>query len=128
MGYKLDQFDNIIRIEDGAFIPKDEANSDYQLYLKWIGYGNEPIAYEPPPRTFADYQREAKAALDRSDITVARISEAITLGDTTSDAADVIAYMKWRRAVRTIVQTDYSKITGAVPGAIPPEPPYPQGT
>ncbi len=24
------------------FIPKDEANSDYQEYLKWVEEGNEP--------------------------------------------------------------------------------------
>ena len=40
MSYKLtkktpegDEF--IIRKSDGAFIPFDEANSDYQAYLEW---------------------------------------------------------------------------------------------
>ena len=27
--------DYIIRKSDGAFIPKDEANADYQDYLEW---------------------------------------------------------------------------------------------
>jgi hypothetical protein len=26
----------IYRVEDGAWIPKDEANSDYQRYLRWL--------------------------------------------------------------------------------------------
>ena len=30
-----------IQREDGATIPKDEANLDYQEYLKWLEEGNE---------------------------------------------------------------------------------------
>ena len=30
----------ILRKEDNAFIPKDEANSDYQKYLAWVAKGN----------------------------------------------------------------------------------------
>jgi hypothetical protein len=36
----------IKRIEDGACIPFDEANTDYQAYLKWLAEGNEPEAAE----------------------------------------------------------------------------------
>ena len=32
----------ILRIEDGALIPKDEANTDYQEYLEWVAEGNTP--------------------------------------------------------------------------------------
>jgi len=32
--------ESIIRKEDGAMIPKDPANTDYQIYLKWIEEGN----------------------------------------------------------------------------------------
>jgi len=32
----------ISRIEDGAFIPFDPANTDYQAYLKWLDKGNTP--------------------------------------------------------------------------------------
>ena len=31
----------IKRISDSAFIPMDEANKDYQEYLKWVAEGNE---------------------------------------------------------------------------------------
>lgn len=32
----------IKRISDGAFIPKDESNTDYQEYLEWVAEGNTP--------------------------------------------------------------------------------------
>ena len=32
--------DQIKRIADGAWIPFDEANTDYQAYLLWVSEGN----------------------------------------------------------------------------------------
>jgi hypothetical protein len=49
MTYTLTAHPNtIVRDEDGAFVPTDPDNVDYQEYLAWLDEGNEPTPYSPP--------------------------------------------------------------------------------
>lgn len=41
--YKDNIQNSIQRLSDGAFIPFDPANTDYQAYLKWLDEGNTPL-------------------------------------------------------------------------------------
>ena len=47
----------IVRDEDQAFIPADEANVDYIAYLWWLEDGGVPTPYTPPPTSRQKVQR-----------------------------------------------------------------------
>jgi hypothetical protein len=50
----------VIRDADGANIPPDPRNADFQAYLAWLGAGNTPAPYAPPAAT----QAQLAAALE----------------------------------------------------------------
>ena len=64
MTYTLTNSKTIIRDIDGAAIPADPANTDYQQYLAWVAEGNTPNPYVAPPEpepvqpTLADLQTQ----------------------------------------------------------------------
>lgn len=60
---------SIIRTFDGAFIPTDPDNADYQDYLVWVSAGNVPAS--PTPPTLADLKaakhQEINALRDQAE-------------------------------------------------------------
>jgi hypothetical protein len=44
----INQVNSIKRLSDGASIPVDPANIDYQEYLKWLEEGNTPLPADEP--------------------------------------------------------------------------------
>ena len=63
--YQLTATDCILRLTDGAFIPQDPANIDYQAYQKWVAAGNkaEPAAAPPAPVVLTPEQKLARSGL-----------------------------------------------------------------
>lgn len=79
--YKLGN-GNIIRLEDQAYIPLAEGNSDYQAYLAWVAEGNTPEAAEvitvpSPIITVSAWQiRKALNQLSLRDLVEGAIAQA----------------------------------------------------
>ncbi len=69
----------------------------------------------------ATFTGSVQAALDASDTTLHRIAEGVVLGSTSWTAADVVAWVNYRRALRAL-------LASAAPGALPARPAFPAGT
>lgn len=64
--YRLTESPSIIvRITDGAYIPADPNNTDYQAYLAWLAEGNTPstiqseLSKSPVPQEVTRFQLRA---------------------------------------------------------------------
>jgi hypothetical protein len=77
--------------------------------------------FTPGQPALSMFTASVKTALDASDKTMFRISEAVTLGLTTWSTADVVAWVTYRRALRALLGA--STVT-----SLPARPAYPVGT
>jgi hypothetical protein len=75
-------------------------------------------AGQPAAKVFA---ASAQAALDASDTTMLRVTEAVALGLTTMSADDVVAWVNYRRALRALLKS-------TTIASLPARPAYPVGT
>lgn len=123
MTYTVTQSGIVSRDSDGAHIPADPANTDYAAYLMWVAAGNIAAQLPEPPMTWIGFQQLAQAELSKSDLTMARIGEAVALGLNSWSNADVVAWASYRRALRAIVTS-----ASGTPSTLPSKPNYPKGT
>tara|TARA_R110002012_G_scaffold153094_2_gene313059 strand:- start:185 stop:562 length:378 start_codon:yes stop_codon:yes gene_type:complete len=83
----------IIRKEDNAFIPFDEANTDYQEYLLWVAEGNTAEAVDDT-LTWDDIRATRDQILIDTDWTM-----------TTGASVDQAQWAAYRQNIRDIPQT-----------------------
>lgn len=110
-------------------MPKDYAAVDITAMSPQpgIGWSYDGQIFSPPnkPSLTAEQQSslvslQCSTALTKSDETMLRIQEAVSLGLTTWTTQDVVDYVNYRRALRS------TQATGK--GSILEEPPFPAGT
>jgi hypothetical protein len=67
--------DCILRTTDGAQIPMDEGNADYQAYLAWCDDGNTPEAADIAPNPFiAAKTAELASYVQTREVMCARVA------------------------------------------------------
>lgn len=86
--YQLTSGTSIMRKTDGAMIPTDPGNLDYQAYLVWTAAGNKPDpAPVPPPATqiqaaafLARFTPVEQAAVQQAALANQQIALGLTMG------------------------------------------------
>ncbi len=118
---------DVVALSDESYAALLEGEASGQIIT--TGSDGAPVLSDRPAATpaqqWATYQAKARATLTKSDTSMLRIYEAVILGDTTMESPDVVAFVKWRQALRTILSTAQPE---EIPDVLPAMPAYPVGT
>ena len=89
--YQLTNTTAIIRTRDGAYIPADEANTDYSEYLEWLKAGNTPEAATPAPGPDIEALRRAAYQLEADPLFFKAQRNEAALSDWLAKVAEIKA-------------------------------------
>lgn len=92
--YTLTAAGGVVRGSDGAYIPNDPGNADWQQYEIWLAAGNTPTPYTPPtpaaPQSISRRQFFQQLAV-QGIITQAEALAAVQTGAIPSEMATLVS-------------------------------------
>jgi|SRR5215469_7423444 len=125
MTYTLSPDGTMLVRSDGALIPMDPGNADYQAYLAWMSLGNTPLAV--PAQSFSQFSTGIEASVQSwLDQTAQQNGydsafSCVSYKDSgvTQYAGDAQAMIAWRDAVWSQVISTINGYNGSIPAVAP---------
>lgn len=111
--YRLTQSPTTIqRLSDNAFIPTDNGNMDYQLYLQWLAEGNTPEPYIPPPPPVPQSITRRQCAVELRERQLITPTEALNMTKTATPPAMIQnIFNSMTQDDQIIAETDFAADT-----------------
>ena len=118
--YSLSATSTILR-SDGASIPPDPLNTDYQAYLSWVAAGNTAAPYVVPAPKVSDYEEAVQAVVDNYAVlkgyqdgtTMASYSTSTV----TAWATEAQKFVQWRDQCFTVAYTALQAVNAGTTAA-----------